>query len=98
MVNSDKEGNNMKISVSEEVVVRKVNGKTVKIFSSSDKAKLIKVKALSASDLVMDSRASCAIKAAVEKAKVCNKPIARYDIDSHKAYMELANGERKYAK
>lgn len=37
---------------------------------------------LSANDIEMDTRAQNAVKAALKKAKICNKPIARYDISS----------------
>lgn len=48
------------------------------------------------SDMEMDYRAVQAVKAAVNRAKVCKKPIARYDKDTQKAYMEYADGERVY--
>ena len=47
-------------------------------------------------DAEMDVRATQAVKAALTKAKVCNKPIAKYDFDAKRAYVEYANGERKY--
>lgn len=46
----------------------------------------------------MDKRASYAVKSAIEKAIICQKPIAKYDIDSKKTYIEYANGEKKYVK
>ncbi len=71
-----------------------VNGKaiTVKVINTEDQTKYI-----SDSDAEMDARASLAIRAAIEKAIVCKKPIAKYDKDSNKAYLEYANGEKKYA-
>ena len=36
------------------------------------------------------------MKAALHRAKVCKKPIARYDMDTKRAYIEYPNGERKY--
>ena len=38
-----------------------------------------------------------AVKAAINKAKICKKPIAGYDKEKKQAYVEYANGERKYA-
>ena len=38
------------------------------------------------------------IKAAINKARVCKKPIAGYDKENKKAYIEYANGDIKYAK
>ena len=40
----------------------------------------------------MDIRATAAVKAALNKAKICGKPIARYDIVAHRAYIENADG------
>lgn len=53
-------------------------------------------KIISAEDAEMDIRASEAVKAAISKAKICKKPIAKYDVVKKKAYIEYANGEIKY--
>lgn len=50
------------------------------------------------SDREMDERAVEAVKAAINKAKICKKPIAGYDKEKKAAYIEYANGKRKYAK
>ena len=47
--------------------------------------------------LKWDERAVEAVKAAIKKAKICKKPIAGYDKEKKRAYVEYANGERKYA-
>ena len=52
---------------------------------------------MTVSDNEMDLRAVEAVKAAIEKAKICKKPIAGYDKEKKTAYIEFANGERKYA-
>lgn len=52
---------------------------------------------LSASDSEMDRRAVEAVKAAINKAKICKKPIAGYDKEKKAAYIEYLNGDRKYA-
>ena len=52
---------------------------------------------LTESDTEMDERAVEAVKAAINKAKICKKPIAGYDKEKKRAYVEYANGERKYA-
>ena len=44
----------------------------------------------------MSKRASHAVKAAIKKAKVCKKPVAKYDVVQKKAYIEYANGTKKY--
>ena len=51
---------------------------------------------ISESDAEMDYRAQEAVKAALHRAKVCKKPIARYDMDTKRAYIEYPNGEREY--
>lgn len=52
--------------------------------------------AISAEDAEMDAKAIRAVKAAIEKAKYCKNPIAKYDQVEKRAYVEYANGERKY--
>lgn len=42
------------------------------------------------------SRIIKAVKAAINNAKICKKPIAGYDKEKKRAYVEYANGERKY--
>ena len=41
-------------------------------------------------------RAVEAVKAAINKARICKKPIAGYDKEKKRSYVEHANGERKY--
>lgn len=67
------------------------NGKTIKIISSGEHRQSISEK-----DAEMDRRAKEAVHAAIEKAKICGKPVAKYDIKLKKAYLEYANGEKKY--
>lgn len=43
-------------------------------------------------DIEMDKRAKQAVKAAVSKAEVCNKPVAKYDKVQKKAYLEYPDG------
>ena len=37
-----------------------------------------------------------AVKAAVDKAQFCKKSVAKYDVKNKKAYIEFADGKRKY--
>lgn len=67
------------------------NGKIIKIISRQEEKEM-----LSESDSEMDRRAVEAVKAAINKAKICKKPIAGYDKERKAAYIEYANGERKY--
>ncbi|MCR5528946.1 MAG: hypothetical protein K6F49_06990 [Saccharofermentans sp.] len=47
-------------------------------------------------DKDMDARVRAAVNSAIHKAKVCQKPIAKYDQRKKKAYVEDSNGVRKY--
>ena len=52
--------------------------------------------AISPNEAEMDNRAREAVKTAIHKAKVCRKPIARYDRVTQKAYIETEDGRRVY--
>ena len=52
--------------------------------------------AISKNDAEMDLRAIEAVKSAINKAKTCKKPVARYDVIRKRAYIETADGEKKY--
>ena len=66
------------------------SGKVIKVVSSEEEKTTLTV-----SDSEMDARAT---EAAINKAKICKKPVAGYDKEKRVAYIEYANGERKYAK
>ena len=78
------------------VTVKKVGKMSVKIVSKD--AALACDEIISASDAEMDNRAMAAVRSAIDKAKICKKPIARYDTATKRAYVEYANGEKKYVK
>lgn len=72
--------------------VVKIDGRyNLKVVFSEDSSSEI-----TSDDKDMDNRAKCAVKTAIEKAKICNKPIARYDCENRKAYIEYTDGNRKY--
>lgn len=68
------------------------SGKVIKVVSREEEKNTLTV-----SDNEMDARAVEAVKAAIYKAKICKKPVAGYDKEKKAAYVEYANGERKYA-
>lgn len=68
------------------------SGKVIKVVSHEEEKEI-----LTESDNEMDVRAVEAVKAAINKAKICKKPVAGYDKEKKAAYIEYANGERKYA-
>ena len=76
------------MSVTEKVI----NDRIVKVVTAEDQNQY-----LSPSDIEMDKRAVEAVKAAINKAKICKKPIAKYDKEKKAAYIEYANGDREYA-
>lgn len=65
---------------------------TIKVFSPGEVDET-----LAEEDIEMDKRGNAAVKAAIERAKVCRKPIGRYDPVKKKAYMEYPDGTRKYS-
>lgn len=69
--------------------IRKVGKHTVRIVTSEDMGK-------TAEDIDMDNRVTAAVNSAINKAKVCKKPIAKYDKRKKKAYVIDSNGEKKY--
>ena len=53
---------------------------------------------LNKDDIDMDLRIKSAVKSAVSKAKICNKPVARYDVREKKAFLEYPDGVRRYVR
>ncbi len=72
-------------------VIKNRKGYTVKVVPDSKKLEYI-----SENDVEMDMRATQAVKNAVEKAKICKKPVAKYDLKTKRAYIEYPDGEKKY--
>ena len=68
-----------------------LNGMTIKVIDAQEKDAF-----LTQDDKDMDIRATAAVRAALNKAKICEKPIARYDIVTHRAYIENADGSKIY--
>lgn len=68
------------------------SGKVIKVVTGAEEKST-----LTMSENEMDERAVEAVKAAINKAKICKKPIAKYDKEKKAAYIEYANGDRKYA-
>ena len=51
---------------------------------------------ISPEDKAMDKTVTADVRSAINKAIVCDKPIAKYDLRSKKAFVEQPNGEKKY--
>ena len=74
--------------------VKKIGNLSVKVVNGNDS--LLDNELISESDAEMDSRAQAAVRSAISKAKICKKPVAKYDAVAKKAYVEYADGEKKY--
>ena len=74
-------------------IVKTKSGKRIRVVSHSHQRHTI-----TSNDAEMDARARQAVKAAVAKAEFCKKPIAKYDKTTKKAYIEYANGEKRYVR
>ncbi len=71
----------------------KINGLgVVRVYSDKSSSNI------SNSDIEMDLRAKSAVKAAIEKAVICKKPIALYDEENKRAYIQTADGAKKYVR
>lgn len=51
---------------------------------------------LSQTDIETDYRAREAVKAAINRAEICKKPIAKYDAVNQKAYLQTADNKKIY--
>ena len=69
--------------------IRIIGSHIVRIVNSEEKRK-------TSEDIDLDKRVTAAVKSAINKSKVCKKPIAKFDLRKKKAYLVYPNGERKY--
>jgi hypothetical protein len=44
----------------------------------------------------MDGRAEAAVQSAIDGARICQKPIAGYDVATKRAFVEYADGSIQY--
>lgn len=58
----------------------------------TEKESLLKRGIISESDVEMDQHANAAVQSAINRAKICKKPIAKYDSATQKAYIEYGDG------
>lgn len=70
-----------------------INGMTINVIEPHEKDKY-----LTQDDIDMDIKATAAVRVALNKAKICGKPIAHYDMLTHRAYIENADGTIKFIK
>jgi hypothetical protein len=74
--------------------VKKVGNLSVKVITGD--TSFGQDNSISESDAEMDYRATAAVRSAIDKAKICKKPIAKYDTVTKKAYLEYADGKKQY--
>ncbi len=68
-----------------------INGMSVTVVDNSEKEAF-----LSQEDIDMDIRAKAAVNAALNKAMICRKPIARYDMLTKRAFIEYPDGTIRF--
>jgi hypothetical protein len=90
----------MKMYISEKRVIKmqanikRIGNMTVKVISGDDLS--LHCEVISSNDIEMDRRAAAAVQSAIDKAKICKKPIAKYDVATKRAFVEYADGNIQY--
>ena len=74
--------------------VKKIGNMSVKVIINEDMSSC--EGSIRSSHAQMDNRPAAAVKSALYRAKVCKKPVARYDVATKRAFLEFADGSRKY--
>ena len=72
-------------------IITSADGEKIKVYENGEFCP-----ELTAEDCDMDRRIRAAVKATLYHAKVCKKPIAKYDLETKQAYLEYSDGRRKY--
>lgn len=74
--------------------VKKMGNMTVRVISGNDVS--LQEKVISKNDAEMDRRAEAAVQSAIDRARICQKPIAGYDVATKRAFIEYADGSIQY--
>lgn len=74
--------------------VKKIGNMTVKVISGNDLS--LQKNIISRNDAEMDRRAEAAVQSAIDRARICQKPIAGYDVATKRAFIEYADGSIQY--
>lgn len=74
--------------------VKKIGNMTVKVISGNDLS--LQRNIISRNDAEMDRRAEAAVQSAIDRARICQKPIAGYDVATKRAFVEYADGSIQY--
>jgi len=74
--------------------IKKIGNMTVKVISGNDLS--LQKNIISRNDAEMDRRAEAAVQSAIDRARICQKPIAGYDVATKRAFIEYADGSIQY--
>lgn len=74
--------------------IKKIGNMTVKVISGNDLS--LQNSIISSNDAEMDRRAEAAVQSAIDRARICQKPIAGYDVANKRAFVEYADGSIQY--
>lgn len=74
--------------------IKKIGNMTVKVISGNDLS--LQNSIISSNDAEMDRRAEAAVQSAIDRARICQKPIAGYDVATKRAFVEYADGSIQY--
>jgi len=74
--------------------IKKIGNMTVKVISGNDLS--LQKNIISRNDAEMDRRAEAAVQSAIDRARICQKPIAGYDVATKRAFVEYADGSIQY--
>ncbi|MBO7649455.1 MAG: hypothetical protein J6S79_01750 [Lachnospiraceae bacterium] len=74
-----------------------LSGRPVKVArKNASEASLLMYQVITDDEAETDKRAKSATRAAIKKAIVCKTPVARFDVEKKKAFLEYADGSRTY--
>ncbi len=74
-----------------------LSGRPVKVArKNASEASLLMYQVITDDEAETDKLAKSATRAAINKAIVCKTPVARFDVEKKKAFLEYADGSRTY--
>ena len=74
--------------------IKRIGRTAIRVIANDDLS--VNHEGISRNDAEMDKRAIAAVQSAINKARVCKKPVARYDVVTKRALVEYADGRIDY--
>lgn len=74
--------------------IKRIGNVAIKVITNEDLS--LHDEVISCHDAEMDKRAIAAVQSAINKAMICKKPVARYDVAAKRALIEYADGRIRY--